>query len=895
MSSDPCQEAKRVLAEAQALTGDVRATFLADLQSASPQVYESLVRLMADEEETLRESFSADSEETQDRFVTGIYDPETTREFVHVEDLKDPQTAQSPPQDLVGKEYELGKKIGQGGMGVVYRAYHRSLRRTVALKIITGGGLRDEIDIARFHIEAEAAARLDHPGIIPVYDVGQHKGNHYYAMAYIEGPSLAEFVGSNAKLLPPRRAAELMEQVCHAVQYAHDRAVIHRDLKPANIMLENGEVPRLADFGLAKNMQDEEDEKGLTMTGQVMGTPSYMAPEQAAGKLDEISNRTDVYSLGATLYALLAGKPPFGGGTIFETIRQVIRTEPEPITQIVRSVPRDLQTVCEKCLAKRPEDRYDSADAVAEDLRRFLDGFPINARPLSPWGRSVRWCQRNPVQAALLAITATALIAGTIISVRFGLEANRHLADANQNAKQLRAAMQDTFVFASEDVLAQEPGMQSARKVLLTMAQQYYAGLVKLTPKDADSQREFADAQFMLSKVQMALGQDNQARKILTEALEIQQSLAAQLPKNASALAALAKSHNQFAMLAQKSWQRLMQIRAMGNLSDEHAAESNQQLDQWQRHSSEVIRLRKQVVELEPDNLESQRLLANALMNEGSAIGLRGYTLNDLTEQDRARQTLFEAQEVRLAVLKVFPGEVLMRRDLARGYFNLANTEMRAADQETDGQFYDKRLQRSVDDLTQAITAYEKLPATEQILDTQQELARCYRLRGDANFRLIEVDKVADDYEQAEKLLQKLTDRNPSVYRYRDVLAETQFNFCNFRFAQREDEKGAQMLAKCRATLLRALRIDPSHSQAAEQFVRFTQNIAEALLEDKNVDVADQLLQEALQELLALQQESEEYSGLQPAIEALESTASKVQQMRIEAETPDDVASVIEG
>ena len=185
MSSDPCQEAKRVLAEAQALTGDLRATFLADIQSASPQVYETLVRLMADEEETLRESFSADSEETQDRFVTGIYDPETTSEFVHIEDLKDPQTAQSPPRDLVGKEYELEKKIGQGGMGVVYRAYHRSLRRTVALKIITGGGLRDEIDIARFHIEAEAAARLDHPGIIPVYDVGQHKGNHYYAMAYI--------------------------------------------------------------------------------------------------------------------------------------------------------------------------------------------------------------------------------------------------------------------------------------------------------------------------------------------------------------------------------------------------------------------------------------------------------------------------------------------------------------------------------------------------------------------------------------------------------------------------------------------------------------------------------------------------------------------------------------
>ena len=887
MSSDPCQEAKRVLAEAQALTGDLRATFLADLQSASPQVYETLVRLMAD------------SEETQDRFVTGIYDPETTSEFVHVEDLKDPQTAQSPPRDLVGKEYELGKKIGQGGMGVVYRAYHRSLRRTVALKIITGGGLRDEIDIARFHIEAEAAARLDHPGIIPVYDVGQYKGNHYYAMAYIEGPSLSEFVGSNAKLLPPRRAAELMEQVCHAVQYAHDRAVIHRDLKPANIMLENGEVPRLADFGLAKNMQDGEDEKGLTMTGQVMGTPSYMAPEQAAGKLDAISNRTDVYSLGATLYALLAGKPPFGGGTIFETIRQVIRTEPEPITQIVRSVPRDLQTVCEKCLAKRPEDRYDSADAVAEDLRRFLDGFPINARPLSIWGRGWRWCRRNPVESALLAATAAALIVGTIVSVRFGLEARLALAEANQNAKQLRAAMQDTFVFASEDVLAQEPGMQSARKVLLTMAQQYYAGLVKLTPKDADSQREFADAQFMLSKVQMALGQDNQARKILTEALEIQQSLAAQLPKNASALAALAKSHNQFARLSQNNWQKLLQLRYLRELPEDQAAELKQQLDQWQRHSAEVIRLRKQVVDLEPENLESQRLLASAIMNEGSAIGIRGYALNQLSEHDRARQKILEAQEIRLAVLKEFPEETLMQRDLARGYFNLANTELRAADQETDNQRYDRRLQLSSDDLTQAITAYEELPATELILNTQQELAQCYRERADANFRLLGIDgidKVTGDYKRAEKLLKVLTNRNPNVYRYRIVLAETQYNFCSFWFLNQQNDRAASQLAKSRATLLQALYIDPKNTLAAEQLVLFTQNIVDHLLEKKNLDMADRVLQEALQELLALKQESEEeYSGLEPSIETLRSMARKVRQMRIEAETPDDVASAIQG
>jgi len=906
MSSEIWQQAKKALAEATRLVDAQRSAFLADLQKSSPEVHDEVVSLIASQAAAEQTRFLEDAADTQqagtqnddtqvqaddtkDQYHTASYDPDRTREHISLDDLQASPHPKSQPTDLVGEDYELEKKIGQGGMGVVYKAYHRSLRRTVALKIIPGGGLRDEIDIARFHIEAEAAARLDHPGIIPVYDVGEHQGNHYYAMAYIDGPSLSQYVGYDAKLLPPRRAAELMEQVSHAVQYAHDRAVIHRDLKPANIMLENGQIPRLADFGLAKNMGQDD---GLTMTGQVMGTPSYMAPEQASGKLDEISNRTDVYSLGATLYALLAGKPPFSGNTMLETIRQVVRAEPESLTLVSHAVPRDLQTICEKCLAKSPSDRYPSAADLADDLRRFLDGFPISARPLSPWARSLRWCQRNPLETSLLTITATALIVGTIVSVRFGLEANRALAAANQNAQQLRSAMKETFVFASEDVLAQEPGMQAARAVLLKTAQQYYAELVQLTPHDADSQRELAEAQFMLSKVQMALGQDDEARETLTQALEIQQSLVARSPEDAAALTALAKSHNQLATVAQKSWQSLTQLRDMGQLPPEQAAEADRQLDHWQQHSAEVVRLRQQVVTLEPDNLESQRLLASAMMNEGNAVGTRGYALKDLAAQDRARKKILEAQAVRLEVLQNFPEETLMRRDLARGFFNLANTELRAADQELDDKQYEQRLQRCVDDLTQAVDAYEKLPAGERILDTQLELTGCYRLRADAYFRLLGVDGVelvVGDYQHAEKLLQVLTDRNPHVYRYRMVLAETQYNFCGFWFFQNENDRAAKQLAKCRATLLQALRIDPQNIDAADQLVLFTQNIVEHLLEKKNQDLASQFLQKAIQELLALQQESEEYSGLQPAIERLQSLAREVEALRAAAETPDDV------
>ncbi len=907
------RQAKVALAEAMTLADDQRRAYLAELQEKSAEVYDEVISLMSSQ--TTKEQvgpdqhdFAGDEADTLDQYHTATYDPARTREPLSTDNQHATPKPKRLPIDLVGEDYELEKKIGQGGMGVVYKAYHRSLRRTVALKIITGGGLRDEIDIARFHIEAEAAARLDHPGIIPVYDVGEHQGNHYYAMAYIDGPSLSEYVGSNAKLLPPRRVAELMEQVCHAVQFAHDRAVIHRDLKPANIMLENGKIPRLADFGLAKNMGEED---GLTMTGQVMGTPSYMAPEQATGKLDEISNRTDVYSLGATLYALLAGKPPFSGGTMLETIRQVVRTEPESLTLVSHPVPRDLQTICEKCLAKSPQDRYASADEVAADLRCFLDGFPISARPLAPWARGLRWCQRNPLEAALLGITATALIVGTIVSVRFGLEANRQaatarvaLAEANENAQQLRESIRESFIFASEDVLAQEPGMQAAREVLLETAQRYYDELVTQTPRDRASRSALAEAQYMLAKVQMAMGKDDPARKTLHEALMIQKQLVAQDPQEALALAALAKTHNQLARLARKRWQGLTQLNATGKLPKEQAAEAERQLQDWQQQATEVVRLRKIVIALLPEDPESLRLLASATMNQGVAIGQGGFALRQLADQDRARRIMLEAQQIRLKALQNHPEQQPLRRDLGLGYFNLANTELGAADQELTDASYRERLQTAVSDLTDAINAFQQLPVSEQALDTRLELATCYRLRADANFRSLGYEEAGNDYRQAEQVLQKLSMRNPNVYRYRTALAETQFNRCQYLFfrlySQDENialvdaDEAINQFGKYRETLIQALRIDPKNKDVANQLVQFTQNLVEPLTQKIDAqagdfELADKLILETAQALLALQMESSEYESLRQPIELLQTIARKIRDQLDEAENKEGV------
>jgi WD40 repeat protein/tRNA A-37 threonylcarbamoyl transferase component Bud32 len=301
-------------------------------------------------------------------------------------------------------DYELLEEIGRGGMGVVYKARQASLNRTVALKMILAGQLASESDVKRFHMEAEAAANLDHPGIIPIYEVGQHQGMHYFSMGLVEGESLAAKVARGP--LPPPEAADLVRTVAKAVHYAHQKGVIHRDLKPGNILLDREGQPRVTDFGLAKRVTGESE---LTTAGQVLGTPSYMPPEQAAGKLDRIRPASDVYALGAVLYTLVTGRPPFQAANPVDTLLQVLEQEPVSPRQLNARVPRDLETIALKCLEKNPQRRYATAQDLAGELESYLAGKPIKARPLSSVGRTWRWCRRKPVLAGLIASVAVLL------------------------------------------------------------------------------------------------------------------------------------------------------------------------------------------------------------------------------------------------------------------------------------------------------------------------------------------------------------------------------------------------------------------------------------------------------------------------------------------------------
>lgn len=463
---------------------------------------------------------------------------ERVRQF-HPECLADMQMedgSQSPWLDAAGSppgrfgRFEIRSQLGSGGFGLVFLALDPNLDREVALKVPRIATLVTEVTQQRFLREAKAAAALDHPNIGAIHESGQVGPVCYIASAYYEGGSLAEYLQRQSPLDPPQ-AARLVAALADAVHYAHSRGILHRDLKPGNVLLDapvdsalvEPTSLRISDFGLARIVDDE---SSATQTGALVGTPAYMSPEQADGRSNQISTASDIYALGAILYEMLTGRPPFYDGSSPEILEAVRSTEPTPPSRLRKEIPRDLEAICLKCLQKSPQQRYAIANALAEDLNHWLAGKSVSARLISRPERALRWCRRNPALSAVSAIAMVALLAGSVASTALWLRADREAARARSRSQQLAEAVDNLnsaidmlFVTVAQSDELRSYDAEPLRQKLLDQAQQYYQLVASYRPLDEEVSVDYAQTLFRLGLVHKQLGDTVQAEAILAEAI----------------------------------------------------------------------------------------------------------------------------------------------------------------------------------------------------------------------------------------------------------------------------------------------------------------------------------------------------------------------------------------
>ncbi len=482
--------------------------------------------------------------------------------------------------------------LGRGGMGIVYKARDQNLGRIVAIKTLAAGQYATPDQLDRFQAEAHAVARLRHPNIIAIHAIGEHDNRPYLSLEFAEGGSLAQRLAE--KPMAPRQAAEVLEILARAVHAAHRAGVVHRDLKPGNVLLTADGVPKLSDFGLAKLL--DADSGGRTITGQPIGTPNYMAPEQAEGHSRQVGPAADIYALGAILYHALTGRPPFLGQSAMETLKLLTSTDAVPPRRLRPDVPRDLETICLKCLEKSRGLRYPTAIDLADDLRRFQRGEPIQARRIGALPRSWNWTKRHPWQTIS---AATVLIAASVFigfvdwhNVQLRAEVNRTEAKAAQvrrGYQSARSAIQAMLARLNDPRFAGTPRLKELGGAQMEDALSFYHGILQQNDSNdpvvrADTARAFG----LLSTVQDGAGHAAQAEQLVRQALDLIESLRSEHPDNVEYLG--------------------LQVECFLRLGV--YLEALRRLDEAAEASQESVRLAEILARATPDNLSHQELVA---------------------------------------------------------------------------------------------------------------------------------------------------------------------------------------------------------------------------------------------------------------------------------------------
>jgi tetratricopeptide (TPR) repeat protein/tRNA A-37 threonylcarbamoyl transferase component Bud32 len=700
-------------------------------------------------------------------------------------------------------DYELLEELARGGMGVVYKARQLTLNRVVAVKMILAGQLASAAEVLRFHTEAESAAQLDHPGIVRIYEVGQHDGQHFFSMSYVAGGSLVAAVKDGP--MRPRESAALVRTVADAVAYAHGRGIIHRDLKPANILLGEGGRPQVTDFGLAKQLAADSQ---LTGTGQVMGTPSYMPPEQAQGRVHEIGPAVDVYALGAILYYLLTGRPPFQAASVMDTLRQVLEQEPVAPRLLNPAVDRDLETICLKCLEKQAGKRYDNARALADDLGRYASGESILARPVGSGERLWRWGLRNPRTAA--AITAVSLLllfvsvgstwAALVIrqernqkeAERLAAVAAREEADAARKLAQqneLVAAEQadlalgslNTLIFKVQQRLSKDPGMQPLQRDLLQSALE---GLRRVAGRAGGEGRvrwSVEDALMRMGELSLQFGNSEEAYGYFQRRYEMTRADLAAEPGNA----------------------RLMERVAMAciNLAEVSTSVRRDMKRALSRYE-EAVELRAKVAQVPPDELRSQndRLLPSQRMRPF-------YIKLNLSEGwTRVGLTHYFLGEPALAETPIL-NSLALREELA--------TELLASEAAWT-------LAASPTGRATALAVAASVPVLSELASEQvQNLARNYHLIGEIYFRLRNPEKSLRYYARCAAIREAVLASHPRDFRLRGDLGQFYEYYGTVHLCRGDTRQALPLYDRSLQLLREVAAVDPS--------VEYRKNLAATL------------------------------------------------------------------
>ncbi|MFI5455750.1 MAG: protein kinase [Isosphaerales bacterium] len=562
--------------------------------------------------------------------------------------------ARDPPP-IAG--YRILGELGRGGMGVVYRAEQVSLGREVALKIVLAGAHAGWSERSRFRVEAETAARLKHPNIVSIYEVGEQDDVPYLALEFVDGGSLAQALAKSP--LAPGEAALLAETLARAMEHVHRHGIVHRDLKPANVLLTAEGVPKIADFGLAKWLDVP---SGHSQSGAILGTPNYMAPEQARGEAKLTGPATDVYALGAILYEMVAGRPPFRAATPQQTVQQLLTEDPLPPSRLQPQLSRDLETVCLKCLQKEPSRRYASAGALADDLRRFLDGKPIQARPTPSWERVVKWTRRRPGTAAVLAVSALATVALVASTLAYNARLLRERASADAGRDAARTAQRQAeadfrlaldavkrfYTEVSENKLLNVPTLDPLRIELLERARDFYQRIAQERPDDPDVQAEWARAGWRLAVLVSEARSVPEGISLMDQPMTIQERLADRYPDRPEYRSDLARSDNNLGIMHRR------------NNQDDLAGKD------WER----ALALRDQLVRQRPGDLLYRRDLAQTRLNLGNWY-------RDQDQPERAEESYRRALTILEGLVREAPDAARPRTDLPVTHFALDPSRIR--------------------------------------------------------------------------------------------------------------------------------------------------------------------------------------------------------------------------